>query len=156
MITIHSAAKQDAHIIGKFIHHLLVELQHSSPNLDEAFYTAKAEELLADSPPQMYAFIAKDSAHRPIGLITVGSSAAIYAEGVFGIIHELYVVPEARSANVGRLLLNEAQKLASQKHWTRLEVTAPDEEVNPRTIGFYLRERFERVGPHLKFQIDIS
>jgi len=154
MITICCAAKEDAPIVGKLVHLLLVELQHSSPNMNEAFYTAKATELLGSN--QLHAFIARDSADKPIGVITIGTSSAVYAEGLFGIINELYVVPETRSAGVGRLLLNEAKKFASQQHWSRLEVTSAHEDINPRTSGFYLRENFTTVGARLKFEMNIS
>ena len=146
------ATKNDALIVGRFVYSLMVEMQHQSPNMNEAFYAAKCEELLESSVPN-YVFVAKDASDKPVGLITLGISSAIYAEGLFGIINELYVVPELRSQGIGKLLLDEAKRFAASKGCTRLEVTIAPMQINPRTIGFYLREKFVEVGSRLKFQI---
>jgi hypothetical protein len=44
----------------------------------------------------------------PVGVIMIIESAAIYASGSFGIITELYVVPEERSASVAKALIDAA------------------------------------------------
>jgi len=149
---IRQATKTDASIIGKFVYSLMVEVEHQSPNMNEAFYVAKAEELLEGSVP-IYVFLAEEPVGEPVAFITLGISSAIYAEGVFGIIDELYVVPQLRSAGIGKMLLDEAKRFALSKGWTRLEVTATHEQINPRAIRFYQREKFVESGPRLKFEI---
>jgi len=149
---IRQATKGDASIIGKFVCSLMVEVEHQSPNMNEAFYTAKAEELLESSLPN-YVFIAEDAHGGPVAFITLGISSAIYAEGIFGIINEFYVAPQLRSAGIGKMLLEEAERFAVSKGWTRLEVTATHQQINPRAIQFYRRERFVETGSRLKFEL---
>jgi len=149
---IHEATKSDASMIGKFAYSLMVEVKHESPNMNEAFYALKAEELLESSLPN-YVFIARDDAGNPAGFITIGISSAIYAEGTFGVINELYVLPQLRSAGIGKLLLDAAKRLAVSKGWTRLEVTAAHEQINPQATRFYQRENFVETGPRLKFEL---
>ena len=152
LATIHLATEEDAHVIGKLVYSLMVELEHSSFNMSEAFYATKAQELL--TARQIYVFIAKDAHGEPVGFISLATSSAIYAEGVFGAVNELYVLPAMRSAGVGKLLLNKAKAFASEMAWTRLEVTAAHERISPRTVHFYLREQFMEVGPRLKFELN--
>jgi hypothetical protein len=49
--------------------------------------------------------------------------------------------------------MDAAKQLAAAKCWTRLEVTATHQQINPRSIGFYLREGFVETGPRLKFEL---
>ena len=149
---IHEATKNDASTIGKFVYSLMVEVKHDSPNMSEEFYTLKARELLESSHPN-YVLIAKDPTGKPAGVITMGICSAIYAEGTFGMINEFYVVPELRSVGIGKLLMNAAKQLAVSKGWTRLEVTATHQQINPRSIRFYQREGFEETGPRLKYEM---
>jgi len=149
---IHEATKKDASTIGKLVYSLMVEVEHQSPNMNETFYAMKAGELLG-SEPANYVFIASDGYGKAVGFITIGITSAIYAEGTFGVINELYVVPEVRSSGIGKLLLDAAKRLAASKGWTRLEVTAALERVNPRAIRFYQREEFVESGPRLKFEL---
>jgi len=149
---IYEATKNDASTIGKLVYSLMVEVQHESPNMNEAFYAEKAGELLQSSPP-IYVLIARNASGQAAGFITLGISSAIYAEGTFGVINELYVVPQLRSAGIGKLLLDAAKRLAASKGWTRLEVTAAHEQINPRAIRFYQREAFVETGPRMKFEI---
>ena len=151
-LVIHEATKKDASTIGKLVYSLMVEVKHESPNMNEVFYTSKAEELLESSLPN-HVFIARDTAGNPVGFITIGMSSAIYAEGTFGVINELYVLPQLRSAGIGKLLLDAAKRLAVAKGWTRLEVTAAHEQINPLAIRFYQRENFVETGPRLKFEL---
>lgn len=149
---IDEATKNDASTIGKLVYSLMVEVEHQSPNMNEAFYAMKAGELLQGSLPN-YVFIARDAYGNAAGFVAIGISSAIYAEGTFGIINELYVVPQLRSAGIGKLLLDAAKRLAASKGWTRLEVTAAHEQISPRAIRFYQREEFVETGPRLKFEL---
>jgi len=149
---IHEATTNDASIIGKFVYSLLVEVEHHSPNMSEEFYSMKAAEFLQKSPPN-YVFIARDRSGKTLGLITIGVSSAIYAEGTFGMINELCVLPQLRSAGIGKRLLDETKRFAASKGWTRVEVTATSEQINPRSARFYEREGFEESGLRLKFEL---
>jgi hypothetical protein len=49
--------------------------------------------------------------------------------------------------------LDEAKRFAAFQGWTRLEVTAVTERINPRTLGFYKKENFVELGSRLKFEM---
>ena len=80
------------------------------------------------------------------GLLTLSECRALYAEGRFGIIAELYVTPDRRSQGVGRTLVAEAKRAAGSKGWARLEVTTPPLPQFERTLAFYERQGFTVSG----------
>lgn len=86
-----------------------------------------------------------------VGILTLAECLSIYAGGKFGVINELYVVPEYRSEGVGKMLLDEAKDLAEARNWKRLEVTTPGDEFS-RTLHFYEREGFYKIGPRYSYK----
>ena len=62
-----------------------------------------------------FVFVARDSEHRPAGFIALYESYALYAEGAFGTIPELYVRPAQRvhssAKSMGRVLPGVARSL---------------------------------------------
>lgn len=87
-----------------------------------------------------------------VGVLTIVESLALYAGGRIGVINELYVVPPYRSEGVGKMLLDAAKDLASERGWQRLEVTTPGEQY-AKTLRFYEREGFMPIGPRYKFPL---
>jgi GNAT superfamily N-acetyltransferase len=94
--------------------------------------------------------LALDADGDPAGVITLVETISIYAGGYIGVINELYVVPAYRSEGVGKMLLNAAKTLAEERGWRRLEVTTPGDDYE-RTLRFYEREGFFRIGPRYKW-----
>ena len=92
-------------------------------------------------------------AEEPVGLLTLAESCATYAAGYFGIVQELYVVPEMRSRGVGQALLEHARKIAVEQNWSRLEVTGPLDPGFARSIAFYRAYGFEDSGPRLFLRV---
>ena len=88
-----------------------------------------------------------------IGLICIGEFSSIYAGGKFGILNELYVIPQYRSKGVGKKLMSFAYKIKEEKGWTRLEVSTPDETQWKRTLTFYLKEGFVQTGLKMKNEV---
>lgn len=88
-----------------------------------------------------------------VGVVTVTESLALYAGGRIGVINELYVVPPFRSEGVGKILLDAVKTLADERGWARLEVTTPGEDYD-KTLHFYEREGFFRIGPRFKYDLD--
>jgi GNAT superfamily N-acetyltransferase len=96
------------------------------------------------------AFLALDEQARPLGVLTLIESFAIYAGGRHGIINEMYVSPPARSLGVGRALVESACDFGRARGWRRLEVTAPESSRWARTRAFYEEQGFVFAGPKLK------
>jgi GNAT superfamily N-acetyltransferase len=105
-------------------------------------------------PDRMVALIAyaEEGGIEPIGLLTLVESFAIYANGPFGIIPEMYVAPQWRSKGVGKALIDRAVEFGRQRGWSRIDVTGP-ESAEPRTIRFYESCGFEFAGPKLKLML---
>lgn len=98
-------------------------------------------------------FIAK-AKNLPIGIIALYEGFALYANGSFGIISELFVLPEYRKQNVGQKLIDCAKDYAKAKKWGRLEVATPPIPAFERSLAFYQKEGFELSGGRkLKFEL---
>lgn len=78
--------------------------------------------------------------------IALYESYALYAEGAFGTIPELYVRPEYRTNELGLRLVSQAKAFGTSRGWTRLEVTTPPLPKFDRTLAFYEREGFAITG----------
>ncbi len=120
-------------------------------NLNREKTQQRAEELI--SKKSYHVFIAQNE-NKPIAFISMYESYALYAEGAFGTIPELYVRPEYRSLNIGKLLLKKAKEFAKSKKWGRLEVTTPPLPQFDRTLSFYENNGFEISGGR-KLKTDI-
>ena len=96
-------------------------------------------------------FLAVGDDDRPIGVITLSECFAFYAGGRYGVINELYVIPDDRSRRMGKMLLEAVKEEGRARGWQRIDVTAPAGEKWARTVRFYEREGFVFTGPKLKF-----
>ena len=93
-----------------------------------------------------FVFVARDEDARAIGFVALYESHALYAEGAFGTIPELYVHPGYRSRGVGLRLLEQAKSFGKSRGWKRLEVTTPPLPLFDKTLAFYEREGFAITG----------
>ena len=91
---------------------------------------------------------------KSVGFISMYESYALYSEGAYGTIPELYIKPEYRSLNIGKDLLSKAKEFAGIKKWKRLEVTTPPLPEFDRTLSFYESNSFEISGGR-KLKADI-
>jgi GNAT superfamily N-acetyltransferase len=96
-------------------------------------------------------FAAKNSDENIVGILTLSETFAIYANGNYGIINEMYTDPSCRSAGVGAELIQAAVEYGKQKGWLRIDVTAPESERWARAKHFYEKQGFVFTGPKLKF-----
>ena len=74
----------------------------------------------------------------------------MYARGDFGVINELYIVPEFRSKNIGQKLIDFLIAIGKSKNWTRLELDTPEIEKSEKTINFYKKEGIVPIGYRMK------
>jgi len=81
-----------------------------------------------------------------VGFGALCESHSLYAEGAFGIIQEFYVLPEYRSQDVGKTLIENMVALGKQKQWRRLELCTPPLPEFDRTLSFYEANGFEVTG----------
>ena len=93
-----------------------------------------------------FVFVARNDGVNPAGFIALYESHALYADGAFGTIPELYVCPAFRKNKLGLHLISQAKSFAASRGWTRLEVTTPPLPQFDRSLAFYEREGFEISG----------
>jgi GNAT superfamily N-acetyltransferase len=143
------ATVQDVDAVVSLAFKLFAEIGHV---VSAGVAGAAARELLAKQSG-FWALIAVGERDEPLGLLTLTESAAIYAEGYFADVQELYVLPGARSSGVGGSLLKEALNVARERNWSRLEVTPASRVTHPGAYAFYMANGFEETGPRLKKEI---
>jgi GNAT superfamily N-acetyltransferase len=150
-LRIRLAEASEAGIVAQFVVALIGELFPSeAAALDELAFAKVAQGLL-QSPPRIWALLAIAEDGEPVGVLTLNECAAIYAGGISGEITEIYVKPEYRSSCLGARLVDAAVAFGRNRHWTRLEVGAPDVTRWRRTVDFYLGHGFQEVGPRLRY-----
>jgi len=81
-----------------------------------------------------------------VGFGALCESRSLYAEGVFGIIQEFYVLPDYRSQQVGANLLSEIKAFSRGRGWKRLELCTPPVPEFDRTVAFYRDNGFDITG----------
>jgi GNAT superfamily N-acetyltransferase len=131
---------------------LLVELEGNSAEF-EAIDRAKVLADWSRNREKVHAFLAKTEDDRVVGISTLVETFAIYAGGNYGVIDEMYVDAEFRSAGVGKMLIDVVKEFGHAKNWLRIDVTAPPEEQWTRTVQFYEKQGFVFTGPKLRFKL---
>lgn len=94
-----------------------------------------------------FVFIAIDGvSNQIIGFVSSYEGYALYAEGAFGTMAELYIKPSYRSQGIGKMLIQAQKDFGNERGWKRLEVTTPPLPQFDATLSFYEREGFEISG----------
>jgi GNAT superfamily N-acetyltransferase len=147
-ITIQKATATDAPVVAILVGELLAEImaaigvQAFHFDLDET--TARLADFI--NREKYFVFAARDDGGTVVGFIALYESYALYAEGAFGTIPELYVRPAYRTHQLGLRLVAQAKAFGLSLGWTRLEVTTPPLPQFDRTLAFYEREGFAISG----------
>jgi GNAT superfamily N-acetyltransferase len=140
-ITIEKATADDSHEIAVMVGELLGEIMNAiglqAFNFDLEETTERLKDFLTRE--KYFVFVARNEAGHAVGFVALYESHALYAEGTFGTIPELYVRPEYRSKCVGFRLISEARFFGSSRGWKRLEVTTPPLPQFDKTLAFYER-----------------
>lgn len=147
---IREATSAEADTVGMMVAQLLGELY---PDHAEHFppqrFMATARRLIGD--PAYIALLATrgEAGGDYAGVICLNECKAVYADGIFGEVSELYIDPAHRSSGLGAELVAAAIAIAKARNWGLLEVGAPDAPRWQRTIDFYQRCGFVEIGPRL-------
>ena len=146
--TIQRASVGDAPEVAVMVGELLAEIMNAigeqAFNFDLAETTSRLKDFL--DREKYFVFVARNGSGNPAGFIALYESYALYAEGAFGTIPELYVRPEYRVNGLGLRLVSQAKSFGASRGWTRLEVTTPPLPQFDRTLAFYEREGFAISG----------
>jgi GNAT superfamily N-acetyltransferase len=132
-----------AALLGELLHEIMAGVGSREFEFCLEETQARAEDFLRRGV--YFPFIARQDGVA-VGFLGLYESHALYAEGDFGTIAELYVRPAYRSRGIGVALLAEARALGAVRGWKRLEVTAPPLPVFQRTLAFYERHGFAVAG----------
>lgn len=128
------------------IHPLLNTIK--ATELNPAITLQKATARLADfiTREKYFVFVARDDSGAVVGFIALYESHALYSDGAFGTIPELYVRSAYRAHHLGLRLVEQAKSFGLSRGWTRLKVTTPPLPQFDRTLAFYEREGFTISG----------
>jgi GNAT superfamily N-acetyltransferase len=140
----------EANVVFEEVLKLLVELGEEGDELGELSHEKVLKEW-QNSTDRFKVFAAKNPEEKIVGILTLAETFAIYANGNYGIINEMYTDPAYRSAGIGAMLVQSAIEYGRKKGWTRIDVTAPESERWERTRRFYEKQGFIFTGPKLKF-----
>ncbi len=131
-------------MVGDLLAEIMNAIGVQAFNFDLAATTTRLHDFLARE--KYFVFVVRSGSGKPAGFIALYESYALYAEGAFGTIPELYVRPEYRGNALGLRLVSEVKSFGSSRGWTRLEVTTPPLPQFERTLAFYEREGFAIAG----------
>jgi GNAT superfamily N-acetyltransferase len=147
-LTIQRATISDAPgvaiMAGELLNEIMSTIGVQAFNFSLEETTARLKDFIARE--KYFVFVALSGDAGPLGFIALTESHALYAEGAFGTIPELFVRPEFRSQNVGLRLVEQARIFGAARGWKRLEVTTPPLPQFDKTLAFYEREGFAITG----------
>jgi GNAT superfamily N-acetyltransferase len=146
--TIQGATVSDAQEVAVMVGELLDEIMNAMGVAAFNFDLAETVSRLADwvEHQRYFVFLARAANGSAAGFIALCESCALYAEGAFGTIPELYVRPQYRAKGLGLRLVSQAKSFGLARGWTRLEVTTPPLPQFDRALAFYEREGFSITG----------
>ena len=131
-------------MVGELLAEIMDAIGVQAFNFDLAETISRLTDFL--NHEKYFVFVARANDGNPAGFIALYESYALYAEGPFGTIPELYVCPKYRANELGLRLVSQAKAFGASRGWTRLEVTTPPLPQFDRTLAFYEREGFSISG----------
>jgi GNAT superfamily N-acetyltransferase len=141
-------------MVGELLNEIMEKIKEKAFNYDLAQTERRAKDLI--SKEKYWVFVAREvETNTNVGFVSMYESYALYSEGAYGTIPELFVRPKWRSEMVGKALLQKAVDFAASRDWKRLEVTTPPLPEFDRTLEFYKSNGFEVSGGR-KLKVDIN
>ncbi|WP_455886177.1 GNAT family N-acetyltransferase [Pseudomonas rustica] len=150
-VSIRPVTISDRAVVSSLLGALLSELRGLEPPGHRLVGEALLERVLERS----FGFLLLEE-ESAIGTIMISEGCAIYAGGSFGVITELYVIPDKRSSGAAHLLISEGEQLGRERGWSMLEVGAPAMPKWVRSWDFYLKKGFIEIGPRLRKRLGSS
>jgi GNAT superfamily N-acetyltransferase len=141
------ATVKDAGIIGSLVVDLTTEIsevtkaQHFDIDLNGTIQ--RCNELISDGH---YSAIIGVYGNKPIAVVTMTETYALYAGGKVGVIQEFYVSPEFRVSGVGSTLFEQVQHYGNKHNWSCIELCTPPLPEFERTLNFYQKNGLIPVG----------
>ncbi|WP_033394635.1 GNAT family N-acetyltransferase [Thiomicrorhabdus arctica] len=141
-------------MVGELLTEIMERIDHKAFNFDRLETEKRVNDLISNG--KYWVFVARDmQSNKTVGFVSLYESYALYAEGAYGTMPELYVKERWRSKSVGQKLLNKVTDFAKEKGWHRIEVTTPPLPEFESTLGFYQNNGFEITGGR-KLKADIQ
>lgn len=147
-ISTRPVSPDDAPIVGKLVSALFNELKGVALSDAKELDLGVVERVLAFNPRTCGFLLLEDGV--AIGVLMLSEGCALYARGLYGVITELYITPDKRSGGRAKMLIECAEQLAKERHWSMLEVGAPSQPLWQRSFEFYMNNGFHEVGPRLR------
>ena len=140
-------------MVGELLFEIMNTINQRVFDYDAQETEERAKELIESG--KYWVFIARiEGEDEPVGFISLYESYALYAQGAYGTIPELYVKSGWRSKHIGNELLSKAIDFSVKKGWHRLEVTTPPLPEFDRTLNFYEKNGFVISGGR-KLKMDV-
>jgi len=141
-------------LVGELLNEIMEKIGINVFNYNREETEARARSLISDG--KYWVFVAREATTKDvIGFVSLYESYALYAEGAYGTMPELYIKKNWRSKFIGQMLLNEVMKFGKEKSWHRIEVTTPPLPEFNRTLNFYQSNGFEVTGGR-KLKVNIN
>ena len=146
-INFRESTLKDSELIGSLVVELTTEIceltkaQHFDIDLDDTIQ--RCHELIRDG--HYFAIIGMYK-NKPIAVVTMTETYALYAGGKIGVIQEFYVSPEFRASGVGSMLIEQVQNYGKKHNWSCIELCTPPLPEFERTLSFYQKNGLIPVG----------
>jgi len=146
-ISFREATINDAETIGSFVVALTREIceltQTANFDIDLKSTITRCHELMRDGH---YCSIIGMCDGKPVAVVTMTLTYALYAGGKIGLIQEFFVEPQYRASGIGSLLIEQVQAYGKCHQWSCIELCTPPLPAFERTLNFYQTNGLIPVG----------
>jgi GNAT superfamily N-acetyltransferase len=138
-------------IVDSDLDHFKTLLLNFYIEIDHSFSSDNLDAIVKNFLGKGIIIVSVDNSSKAIvGFVAAVESNALYARGSFGVVNELYIIPEFRSKKIGQKLIDFLIQIGKNKLWSRLELDTPEIEKSEKTINFYKKEGFVTIGYRMK------
>jgi len=146
-IKFREAKIEDSEIVGSLVIDLTTEIcertKDTQFDINLKGTIQRCSELISQG---YYSAIIGSYDNKPVAVVTLAETYALYAGGKIGVIQEFYVTPEFRSSGVGALLIEQVKSFGKCREWSCIELCTPPLPEFERTLGFYQKHGLSPVG----------